>query len=562
MAYLEIVEGPQVGRKFELAPKESTIGRLPICNVVLPGGTVSREHARIRSEGDGFFLEDLGSVNGTGVNGSRIHGRVALKNGDRINIFDITLEFRTDSPNRQALQTTIDPNSGAASPSAISAQAPTQEPIVSQLQLGGASGGGSEHRARITLQAILDISRSIGSSLNTHEMLPRIMDSLFDVFPQAQRGYILQTKRGGKKFRLAAMKTRMDMEETISPISSKVATRVIESGTAYLSGDVTDDSNLSDVSESIFDEQIRSVMCAPLTGPSKASLGVIHIETNDAESPFSDDDLEVLASVAVLAGQAVDHAYTHESLMRLEAQKQELELAKSVQLQFLPREKPKVPGYSFFHYYSAAREVAGDFFDYIPLSNDRLAIMIADVSGKGASAALFVARLCSDVRYCVLSTETAANAMTMLNQQVCREAQDGTFITAILGILEPANHRLTLVNAGHIWPFVRRDRNLPCEIHGEVSHGLPLGVDSDWKYEQETIDFEPGNLMALFTDGVTEALNPKSEMYGLEGTQSVIEQTDLNPIHVGRAILADVKRFAEGRLPVDDLCLVCFGRDL
>ena len=250
---------------------------------------------------------------------------------------------------------------------------------------------------------MLEINRNLGSSLDLDEVLPRILESLFRIFPQADRGYILlATDRDGELEARAIKDRRDDAGEpiTLNPVSHTIAQRVIQEGKAILSEDVAADTRF-DVSESVLDIPVRSVMCAPMIGPSRKPLGVIHIYTEDPSRQFGEADTEVLVGVAMLAGQAIEHAHSHAALLELDRRERELATARQVQLHFLPKHRPDVEGYDFFHYYHPADGVAGDYFDYIRLPDDRLAVTMADVAGKGMSAALLMARFCSDVRYCL-----------------------------------------------------------------------------------------------------------------------------------------------------------------
>ncbi len=184
--------------------------------------------------------------------------------------------------------------------------------------------------------------------------------------------------------------------------------------------------------------------------------GVIQLDTLDIRQQFTQDDLEVLASVASLATLSVENALLHETALKQRDMERELDFASQVQQGFLPTERPRLAGYEFYEYYEAARGVGGDFYDYVPLPGGRVAIGLGDVAGKGVSAALLMARMYSAARFELLTKPTPSDAMTGLNQQLVSGGMGHRFVTMVIVVVDPATHRLTLVNAGHLLPLLRR----------------------------------------------------------------------------------------------------------
>ena len=417
-----------------------------------------------------------------------------------------------------------------------------------------------ELNAQTKLKAILEISHNLGSSLDTDAVLPRILDSLFRIFPQTDRGYILQSDAPNTDLVPKAIKHKSGEADTISPISGTVAARVMAERTAFLSGDAPNDDRLEEMNHSIFEQQVRSIMCAPLMGPTHNPLGVIHVETSDGRHVFTQADLDVLVSVAILAGQAVEYARMHHSLLQHDRQKRDLAMAKEVQMHFLPDGRPDIAGYSFYDYYRPAEEVAGDYYDYIELPDGRLAMIVADVAGKGVTAALLMARLGSDVRYTLTTSPSPAEALRRLNEQMCGHRGDNAFVTMVLCVLDPATHKVTIVNAGHAPPLLRQP-DLQVMPLGSDCAGLPLGVHRAAQYDQCEYTLAVGDMVLCFTDGVNEAMNPADQIYGLEAVREFIASAPADVTHVGQALVADVRAFSQGRLQSDDICLLGFGRN-
>ncbi len=192
--------------------------------------------------------------------------------------------------------------------------------------------------------------------------------------------------------------------------------------------------------------------------------------------------------------------------------------ARQVQKTLLPTAPPKTEGYQFFDFYEAANEVGGDFYDYIVLRDGRVAVVVADVSGKGVAAALVMAKLSAEVRYCLASEPTASKAVDLMNENFCIAGWEGRFATFVLALLDPKTNRVTLVNAGHMPPFIRRADASVSELASEIA-GLPFGVTEGITYESAEITLEPGEMVTIFTDGISEALNPANELYTLQRLQ-------------------------------------------
>jgi len=230
---------------------------------------------------------------------------------------------------------------------------------------------------------------------------------------------------------------------------------------AVLSADAATDSRF-DMAQSIVDFQIHSMMCAPLVSSEGRVLGVIQIDTTDQRQRFGQDDLEVLASVACQAAIAVENAQLHEIAVQEASLRRELAVAHRVQQGFLPSAPPQLDDYEFFDFYEPAKELGGDYFDYIPLPGGRLAIVLADVSGKGVSASLLMAKLSSEARYCLVSEATPAAAVSRLNGIFCGSRWEDRFVTLVLTVLDPARHEVCLVNAGHMPPLLRHGSGAAC----------------------------------------------------------------------------------------------------
>jgi serine phosphatase RsbU (regulator of sigma subunit) len=194
------------------------------------------------------------------------------------------------------------------------------------------------------------------------------------------------------------------------------------------------------------------------------------------------------------------------------------------------------------------------------LPDGKLALAIGDVAGKGVSAALMMARLCSEVRYSLLMSEKPAEAVTRLNQEISSLPTTDRFVTFLLGVLDPRRHELTLVNAGHIPPLRRHGTSTEVERLEGGNEGPPLGIAGDATYGQFSISIELGDTVVMYTDGVNEAMDPRDQVYGHPRVRSVLSAGPQTPVEMGQTLLTDVQRFVRNRDQADDICLLCVGR--
>jgi serine phosphatase RsbU (regulator of sigma subunit) len=249
----------------------------------------------------------------------------------------------------------------------------------------------------------------------------------------------------------------------------------------------------------------------------------------------------------------------HEQVIAQRALQRDLELARRMQRTLLPSSPPQVPGYFFFDYYQAARQVGGDYYDYVQLPGGRYAVIVGDVAGKGVPAALLMARLSADVRFSLASEADPAKAVQQINEGFARNDWQDRFVTMLAAVLNPATSELTIVNAGHMAPLLRRRDGSVMEI-GEEAAGLPLGVAPELGYESFKHQVEPGDVLTIFTDGFSEAMNNDRDLYGIDRLKEQLSAPAVSVVDFGKHILDDVHKFVNGFDQSDDMCLVCFGR--
>jgi phosphoserine phosphatase RsbU/P len=253
--------------------------------------------------------------------------------------------------------------------------------------------------------------------------------------------------------------------------------------------------------------------------------------------------------------------YSRHLEMARERLKLDLELARGVQRGLLPRGLPNVPGYEFFANYESAHEVGGDYYDFILLPRQRVAVLVGDVAGKGVAAALLMAKLSADARFCMLTEPDPAAAFTRLNTLMIQSALGDRFVTLVAAVLDPGTHTVTLINAGHPPPLIyHRATRTVGEAIGNEAAGFPLGVLDGFEYASCQVSLEPGDSILAFTDGVTEAMDVKGLQLQTKGVYAAVQGQAYSPRALGEHVVQVVKQFAAGRSQHDDIALVGFGR--
>jgi len=530
------------------------MGRHPDCDVVVEVGAVSRYHAEIVKVEGAFELNDLKSRNGTFLNNLMVADPKKLKMGDVIKVCDVAFAYHEP----KVLEG--DPNVDGSAWSAVlvdDEDTTRTSTIMSKLNVSMGSGG-VELTAppEVKLAALVEITQNLGKALSLDEVLSKLLNSLFKIFYQADRGLIVLRDESGRLIPRWTKLRRDDDDGTIR-ISRTIVNQVIDSKEAVLSADAASDERF-EMSQSIADFRIRSMMCAPLINGDGEAIGVLQIDAVDSRNRYQEEDLELLVSIASQAAIAIDNARMHEQALEQNSLQRDLELAREVQTSFLPASAPDITGYEFFDYYKPANHVGGDYYDYIHLQDGRVAIVVADVVGHGVAAALLMAKLSAETRFCLANTPTPAAAVTQLNNRITALNVE-RFITMVLAVIDPHKNDVTIVNAGHMAPIMRK-KNGDLAEPSEDSGGLPIGITDGVDYEQIVVSVEPTELLLFYTDGVNESENNSEEQYGIERLKQLAIKFEGHPKILGEHLLDDVREFAGTTPQEDDMCVVCFAR--
>lgn len=552
---------------YELTAAETVLGRHPECTIVVESNMVSRRHARILKEGQAFFVEDMGSGNGTQLNGEKVAGKLLLKHEDRVKLGPILFRFEADvapearpAPQFAAPRRVPVPDPGATMGGFnIDLASGDDDASVIMGSHSASSLSGISVKPEAKLKAVLEITRSLAGTVNLNNILPKMLDSLFAIFPQADRGCVLLKEDGQTQMIPRAIKHRREGDDDSVKLSRTILNKVLTEKTGILSSDAANDARFN-ASESISNFKIRSMMCVPLLGLSGEPIGVINIDTQNPIKQFQNEDLDLLMAVAGQAAVTYENARLLVSFMEKQKQDNEMDIARSVQHALLPEEFPQVPGYEFFATYESAQAVGGDYYGcFSKCDGQKVCLAFGDVAGKGVPASLVMSRLSSVVQTTLEFVDDVGEACERINNHMCANAVEGRFVTFVLAILDTVTHEMALVIAGHMSPMIRKADGTVEEFPEELV-GMPLGVVEGMPYEVGKRKLAAGETVVIYTDGVSEAMNPASDLYGVEHLRDFIQKGPSNPTELCKLIRADVKRHANGRYQNDDITLMTFGR--
>ena len=548
------------GQTYTLNLERMTLGREDCCEIVIPNHAVSRKHAAIRKANGQFIIDDLKSRNHTYVNNREISGPTTLKNDDRIKICDFLFRFHDESAPAPVVKKPLPANPVFEEPEEDEG---AQSTIEHAMPLR-AQGDLLNLQPSDKLRLLHEISTSLSQTIELDALFNQIAEKILSVFRQADRAFIILVEENDKLI-TRVVKTRRNVAGDDHKFSKSIVRRCLASKESYLSEDASSDSAFG-AAQSIAEFRIRSVMCVPLLTADGKAIGAVQLDTQDRAKKFKQDDLQLLNIVTNLAAVALDKTRLIEFMFAQQKQQKEIELAQRVQLGFLPQTTPQLAGYEFFGCYSAALTVGGDYYDFIHLPDGRVAVVLGDVAGKGVPAALLMAKLSAEARYCMLTQANPAAAVMLLNESLIRGGIGDRFVTLALVIIDSVNHKMTMVNAGHINPVIYR----PAAGYFEdavtnAQSGIPLGIVSGFDYDVFEFDFAHGDNVLIFTDGVTDATAANGAMFELAGIRNSLFSDNVmgtpdRPKAVGERIMHAVRKHLNGRPQNDDIAIVCVGR--
>lgn len=531
-------------RTIRLAGKAISLGRSSANELCYPEDAgLSRQHMMLERDGEHWTAQDLGSKNGTFINGVRIAGKSRLKPGDRIVASRVVLTFEPGVPE---LEKTV-VFEGVEPRAADLTVATTLESLLKRDAIDSKATPGviAAHWA----SPITTLMRA-GRELTMRRPLPELFQVILDLALEAsgaRRGVLLTLEKGnlvvqashGEGFR----------------ISTAVRDRVLEGKTSVLVRDTSLDEALR-MRHSIVAQSVSTLMAVPLQTEDQV-IGLLYVDAPQFARQFTTDDLNLLTVMANVAGIRIERERLAEVEQAERVMAAELEQAAEIQQQLLPSGAPAVPGLELAGYNAACRTVGGDYYDFLTFPDGRIGIVIADVAGKGMPAALLMASLQAKVQALAETPGSTADLVARLNRGMTTTCPRNRFVTFFYGVLDPRTGDLTWCNAGHNPPFLVRSNGelLPLDGGGPV-----IGILPAMCYEEQRGAMQPGDTLVLYSDGVTEACNPAGEEFENCLKALVVEKRAEPAARIVTAVHEAVGAWIAGQPPADDVTVVVARR--
>ncbi len=539
---------PKKGDSYSLQMPETeiSIGRSSKNKVALSDPCCSTFHASLSPATDGFLIKDLGSKNGTFVNGGKIAGEARVFRGDEIKVGDTVIMFDRDDFTHSSktvikVSDILEKHSTGKSGRIPGIPAAKDE-------------SGQELKE-------LDIVDEANKFFTYDQPLEKYLDHIMDViirFIPMDRGILRLHERFEEKLgkKEIVKISRQSPQGRDFLISESVVRTAFEKNEAILISNILS-GDISPPSESAVDLKIHSAMCVPLWDE-KEIIGVIYADRISVSGPFSKADLRDLTLLANLAANKIKDMERRE----IERAKKDLEkqrdLAEEIWLNLLPKEDPVFEPFEISGSARACNHIGGDYFNFISIGPSRMAFVIGDVSGTGVGAALIMMHLSGFLLPEIRESDDLTEITARLNDHIFKISDPHIFISFFIGIVDKEKGEMSYVNAGHNPPLLVNSKGGIQRLDGT---GLCLGMLPSMKYGTGTVALNPGDLLCLYTDGVVEAQNKDREQFGDSRLEALLKKSAALPArNILDKIYDTVSGFTKLPKPEDDLTLVVLKR--
>jgi serine phosphatase RsbU (regulator of sigma subunit) len=548
--------------RFPLGRLRITLGRSARNDLCIPDPFASRVHAEVRREGEEYFLQDLGSANGTLYNGGSVEGTVPLTSGGRIQIGETEIVFDDGTYHSSMGATMITDNSATSLPEATIALASGDRTTSGLLEAieGARTKPEKTVAERVAregdlLALISKVGITLLASTTLDETLEQIVSLVFEAVP-ADRCLLMMRDEGSEDMRVAVARLRDRVGEVGEiRVSRNVMDEVVIRGKSVLTSDAQHDPRFA--SGTMVLQGIRSVLAVPL-GVSEKVFGIIYADSPMAEGRFTEDHLKLLTTLASVAAIRVENARLTEARFQQERLERELQLAMEIQQRFQPTASPQIPGYEFQGISFPCYEIGGDYYDFIQRDDGRLVIALGDVSGKGTAAALLMSSLHAAIHAQTGSHDTIVETISAVNKYLAENIPPNRFVTLFYAELDPESGAVSFLNAGHNPPLIVHAAGTVEQL---ASGGLPLGIKADADYREGRTHMQRGDVLVIYSDGVTEAASPTGEEFGPTRLYEVVSRNvDASAAGIRDRIESALTKFSQGTKAADDITLVIVKR--
>lgn len=537
-------------RRLRADRPELALGRSSTNDVFLPDRTLSRVHARLTQGPDGMVLTDLGSRNGTSLNGERIVDPVLVRAGDRIVLGETTIEISEETSS--SARVVIDVASGASDRTMIAtASAAVGLARAAARELTDAA---ELKRLATSLQILNDVSLALLTDSPLSDLSALILEKLF-AYLEPDRGLLMLRDSAG-----GLQPEAMKLADGIDPADIRLSRTLVETVTERREGvlmiDTLTDAKIG-TADSIRLQGITSCLAAPLLAGDEV-IGLVYLEARLGRKSFTEEDLRLLTSLANTAAIKIQNQRLQEAAAAKQQIEREMALAWDVQRRLFPEVPPDLPATDLFGRTLPSRTVSGDYYDFFVRGDGTVDVVVADVCGKGMAASILAASVQSAFQAWAAEHFPPDRLCARLNDLVYRRTSPEKFVTFIAALYDPETGAVVYSNAGHNPGVVLRAGGghelLPAQ-------GPPLGLFPGMGYGSGALTLAPGDLLLLYTDGVTEAANPEDEEFGLERLVALAASGSASPLGaIEQAIREGLVAFAAGVPFHDDRTVVLLRR--
>jgi serine phosphatase RsbU (regulator of sigma subunit) len=524
-----------------------TLGRSSGSDIPLQDRTLSRAHARIETQGHEVVLVDLGSRNGTSLNGLRLERPAPLKVGDRIVLGETVIDLSDEATTRVVIDPTE--RSGVGEMTLLR----SARDLVKEAD-SRAMSARELARLNASLRILNEIALELMADVPLERLLSILMEKVF-AYLQPDRGLLMLSDEGGV-LRPEVVKFAAGIDEADIRLSQTLVQAVMEKKNGVLMIDSAMDARLA-AAESIRLHGITSCLAAPLVVGEEV-LGLIYLEARLGRRTFGEDDLRLLTSLASTAAIKIQNLRLMEESLAKQHIEREMALAWEIQRRLLPERAPELPHTELSGRTLPSRTVSGDWYDFFVRSDGTVDVVVADVCGKGMGASILAASVQAAFQVWAGENTPPDKMCAGLNDLVHRRTSSEKFVTFFGALYDPETGALLFTNAGH-------NPGILVRASGETellkAHGMPLGLFPGRVYSSGSLTLRSGDLLVLYTDGLTEAANAKDEEFGLERLVAVGLASRGEPVlEVERAIEAAISEFVGPTPYADDRTLVLLRR--
>jgi len=538
-------------QKFLLDRPVTTIGRSSMNDLPIADKMLSRQHARIvRDNNGGLSVEDLGSRNGTFVNGDRLVTLTPLKPGDRITVGGVTLKVESESTTRVRIDQTeeepLDNTILKASAELLRKHTET-DPRLPAEQLS---------KLIESLRVVNELTIELLRDVSVDELLKFLMDKVFETL-KPDRCVVLLRHSVSNELIPAIIRVAEGISSEEIRLSRTLVAAVVEKRNGLLLMDTSAGTEVS-LADSIRLSGIKSVLAAPLENDGQV-VGLIYADCRLGHRSFEEADLRLLTSLANVAAAKIQNARLMAEAAEKRQMDREFALAREIQQRLLPENPPELPGYELYGSNIPSRQVSGDYFDFRPRPDGKIYATIADVCGKGVGPALLMASLQASFHAWADELVPVAEMTGRLSEAISRRTGPDRFITFFLLLLDPPTGEIEYTNAGHNAGLLLRRGGTVEEL---ASHGLPLALFPGKPYGSSRVVLAPGELLCLYTDGVTEANDPQGNEFGAGKLKDFLAgQGEIDVAQIDANLARVLEAHAAGESFADDRTLVMVRRN-